>query len=517
MATVASQVKLPSTLGRPLHVDEAETDLTLLAQSIDNILTITLLAEMQISGGAITVSDNLLTAFGKIQNEINNILTITQLSGLSTGTAGVITSSDTLLVALGKLQNEINNILTNTPLTGINTSTTGAIVAGDGILSAFGKTQYQFNNLLNNLLTGFSAVSGTISATDSILTALEKAQYQFNNLLSNVLTGLNTSTTGTVAATDSILVGFGKIQNRLTNILTNTTLTGLVTTAGGILTTADTLISAFGKIEYRLALDDAKVTYPGLPTIAQIGARSSQDFIVGLVPYYVDSTHIGITAGSAYIPSLSGIATLAADTSTAVTSIAAATNYHVYLTSTGTIEIATTAPADPYFGTARAKTSDTTRRYLGTFRTAPAAATLLPFSCAITGGNALEIKEDFGSIVTGVTTDAVTVYSGDFAIPVSGNYVTHLFVSALVTLVAADDTWQSIKLGPYLTATENPGGMTCEDNLTSPAAYAGVYRSQTYKVDRLRGATTLSYSRQTLAGTTGRSLAFACHGVGIVR
>lgn len=479
MATVASQVKLPSTLGRPLHVSEAEADLTLLAQSIDNILTITLLTGMQITGGAITVNDNLLTAFGKIQNEINNILS-TQLTGLNTGTSGVITSSDTLISSLGKLQ-------------------------------------YQLNNVLNNVLTGFATVSGTISAADSILIALEKTQYQFNNILNNVLTGLTTSTAGTITATDSIVVAFGKIQNRLTNILTNTTLTGLVTTAGGTLTTSDTLISAFGKIEYRLALNDAKVTYPGLPTIAQIGARSSQDFIVGLVPYYVDATHIGITAGSAYVPSLSGIATLATDTSTVVGSIAAATNYHVYLTSTGTIEIATTAPADPYFGTARAKTSDTTRRYLGTFRTASAAATLLPFSCAITGNNSLEIKEDFGSVVSGITTDASTVYSGDFSIPISGNYVTHILLSALVTLVAADDTWQSIKIGPYLTATENPGGAICEDNVTSPSAYAGVYRSPIYKVDRLRGATTLSYSRQTLTGTTGRSLAFACHGIGLVR
>ena len=114
MATVLSQVKLPSILGRPLHVPEAEADLTLLAQSIDDILTITLLQGLTITGGTITASDNMITAFGKLQNEINNILTITQLTGLTTVTGGTIVATDTVLASLGKLQNQITNILTNT-------------------------------------------------------------------------------------------------------------------------------------------------------------------------------------------------------------------------------------------------------------------------------------------------------------------------------------------------------------------------------------------------------------------
>jgi hypothetical protein len=80
------------------------------------VLSTSLTALNITTGGAITATDTLLIALGKIQNQINsininlsgNILT-TVLTGLSTATGGAITATDTLLIALGKIQNQIND------------------------------------------------------------------------------------------------------------------------------------------------------------------------------------------------------------------------------------------------------------------------------------------------------------------------------------------------------------------------------------------------------------------------
>jgi len=60
----------------------------------------------------------------------------------------------------------------------------------------------------------------------------------------------------------------------------------------------------------------------------------------------------------------------ASDISLASISLTAATWYHIYVylnSGTPTIEVVTTAPATPYKGTARSKTGDTSRRYVGSW------------------------------------------------------------------------------------------------------------------------------------------------------
>ncbi|NGM56476.1 hypothetical protein G5C63_19410 [Stenotrophomonas pavanii] len=94
-------------------------------------------------------------------------------------------------------------------------------------------------------------------------------------------------------------------------------------------------------------------------------------YIDGLKMVYVSGTQVQVTAGAAYVPGPKRIAEL----SSAVTltpSLAASTWYHVFLTVSGAtvgVEAVTTAPAAPYSGTARTKTGDTSRRYIGSFRT----------------------------------------------------------------------------------------------------------------------------------------------------
>lgn len=120
------------------------------------------------------------------------------------------------------------------------------------------------------------------------------------------------------------------------------------------------------------ATDDDRVM---LRTAAGGDARAPlvqpKGYIDGLKMVWVSGTQIQVSAGAAYVPGPKRIAELAAAT-TLTPSLAANTWYHLYLTVSGAtvgVEAVTTAPAAAYYGTARAKTGDTSRRYIGSFRT----------------------------------------------------------------------------------------------------------------------------------------------------
>lgn len=94
-------------------------------------------------------------------------------------------------------------------------------------------------------------------------------------------------------------------------------------------------------------------------------------YIDGARLEYVSGTQIRVTPGAAYVPGPKRIAELAAAV-TLTPSLAASTWYHAYLTVIAGVvgaEASTVAPAAPYTGTARAKTGDTSRRYVGSFKT----------------------------------------------------------------------------------------------------------------------------------------------------
>ena len=99
---------------------------------------------------------------------------------------------------------------------------------------------------------------------------------------------------------------------------------------------------------------------------------SGQGYIDGLKMQWVSATAVTVTSGAAFVPSLNKC--LPVPNAIPVTGLvlAASTWYHVYLYSNAgvpAIEVVTTAPAAPYNGTARTKTSDTSRRYIGSVLT----------------------------------------------------------------------------------------------------------------------------------------------------
>lgn len=132
-------------------------------------------------------------------------------------------------------------------------------------------------------------------------------------------------------------------------------LTGLSLATSTVIAATDTVLSAFGKLQ-------AQITDNLLPP----------GYIDGLQMQWVSATAITVASGSAYIAGSARVLRATVDIAKTSLSLSASTWYHVYLydnAGTPDVEIVTTAPAAPYNGTARIKTGDASRRYLGSVRT----------------------------------------------------------------------------------------------------------------------------------------------------
>ncbi|WP_164086630.1 hypothetical protein [Stenotrophomonas maltophilia] len=110
---------------------------------------------------------------------------------------------------------------------------------------------------------------------------------------------------------------------------------------------------------------------------AGAGLWTMAGHILGLQMEYVGPASIRVSSGSAWIPSLQRAVEVQSALTLSGLSLTANTWYHVFLYMNGAvpaIEAVIAVPAAPYSGTARAKTGDTTRRYIGSFRTNAAGA-----------------------------------------------------------------------------------------------------------------------------------------------
>lgn len=113
-------------------------------------------------------------------------------------------------------------------------------------------------------------------------------------------------------------------------------------------------------------------TAPSFRVLGYADIPFPTDYISGLKLIWNSATSISVGTGSAVIPSTGKIEVVNSTLTLSSLSLSASTFYHVYLfdnAGTPAIECVTTAPASPYQGTARAKTGDTTRRYMGSVLT----------------------------------------------------------------------------------------------------------------------------------------------------
>lgn len=156
---------------------------------------------------------------------------------------------------------------------------------------------------------------------------------------------------------------------------------------------------------------------------ATLGVQNvSPDYIEGLQLQWVSANAITTRSGGAYLNGqMVNVPTIA---KTGLT-MSAATWYHCYLylnAGVPDVEFATTAPTAPYYGTARNKTGDTTRRYLGSVLTA-GANTIIRFKQAGTRVSWLAdySAAPFAVLANGVSTTSAAV-SLAAAVPVTATH-----------------------------------------------------------------------------------------------
>jgi hypothetical protein len=95
-------------------------------------------------------------------------------------------------------------------------------------------------------------------------------------------------------------------------------------------------------------------------------------YIDGLKMVWNSATSISATSGTCYIQGSNAVISFPSLLTLSSLSLTASTWYHLYgylNAGTPAIELVTTAPAAAYSGTARSKTGDTSRRYIGSVRT----------------------------------------------------------------------------------------------------------------------------------------------------
>lgn len=136
-----------------------------------------------------------------------------------------------------------------------------------------------------------------------------------------------------------------------------------------LITSVSTITPAYND---SLLIGDASPSQNGRATISTVLSLGLQGVISGLELEWVSTTQIKVKSGLCHIQNGDIIIKLASDSTKTLSSLSANTWYYLYaFESSGAIdwEHSTTAPASPYFGTARSKTSDTSRRFIGLFKT----------------------------------------------------------------------------------------------------------------------------------------------------
>lgn len=133
-----------------------------------------------------------------------------------------------------------------------------------------------------------------------------------------------------------------------------TTLTGLDLTVRTPVVATDSVLAALGKLQ-----------------ASKEDTSSLTALIAGLIPSRPAPTSLTFSSGTAYIPGLGRRVTVSADITLSGLALPASVWYYAYLyenAGAAAIELVTTAPAAPYMGSARTKAGDTTRRFIGAFR-----------------------------------------------------------------------------------------------------------------------------------------------------
>lgn len=126
------------------------------------------------------------------------------------------------------------------------------------------------------------------------------------------------------------------------------------------------------RIEYEDAEGFRVFTVAGAVKVTAVQTTVEPGYIDGLQMQWVSGTAITVTSGTCYIPGSGINVNFPSSIAKAGLSLSVDTWYHIYAflnAGVPDVEIVTTAPSSPYNGSARTKSGDTTRRYIGSVRT----------------------------------------------------------------------------------------------------------------------------------------------------
>ena len=241
-----------------------------------------------------------------------------------------------------------------------------AVVTANGIAGTA-------NTALSNSTTAVTTANSAVTIANSAFNAANNANVNAQEAL-DVANGIaataNTALSNSEDAIDTADAAAAAVATKQDGDPMLTALAGLTTVADrGLYFTGADAPAQYTLTSYaRTLLDDADAATAR--TTLGVGPLTKA-LISGLYLSWVSATSISISTGSCYIESLGQV--LESNSVITVSSIATTNGlmYHAYLYSdsgTPAVEISTTGPSStPFSGTARSKTSDTSRRYLGSF------------------------------------------------------------------------------------------------------------------------------------------------------
>jgi len=218
--------------------------------------------------GTVTLNDmsitdsQILWSSEKVEVELNDITNrASLLTGLATSNV-VVTATDTMLSAFGKLQGQVNNIVSTT------------ITDTDGLAEGATNLYFTEPRVLATVLTGFIAGDGNtaVAATDSVLAAIQKLEG-----VREKFSGISIDDT---QADPTLLWSSDKIDTDISDIANRaSTLTGLTTSNVAVAAT-DTIKTAVGKLQGQVSaidltdlIDDASTSLTTTWSSTEIDSR----------------------------------------------------------------------------------------------------------------------------------------------------------------------------------------------------------------------------------------------------
>lgn len=356
---------------------------------------VTLNATQTLTGKTISGASNTLSNIGN-SSLTNSSITVTgttnqvNVSGSPVSLGGTVTLSlpqsihtsatpQFAALGLGEAAPTAGIAVTGQSLTTQATGTAGGL----DITSTISKNDANTRSFSSALIHATINTGGSNSNTtfnvlevDTTPTATTGTVINLLNLKSGGSSVLTVSTGGFVSASVGYQAnGVAVPTISSTDTLTNKTMSGSSNTFSNIAATSlaglNSLTTATPATDDSIPIYDTSAAANRRATVTQVVGAVTEGYINGAVLTWSSTTQVQVTTGTVHIQS-SGSLMRITSTLTISPSLSTNTWYHCYVfdnAGTPSGECVTTAPASPYTGTARSKTSDTTRRYVGSIRT----------------------------------------------------------------------------------------------------------------------------------------------------